>query len=198
VAPADARRPPSRAERSGIAKAVHAALSPAPTRCYRLRIAVSTVDRRYALAEPRWRTGGTCLRYASNGFFVLRHPPRRRWRSVHNGSDPPVCDDRVPRAASVDLLGQCRASELVPPVVPGTTAGTQACGPLERDGSTYDVYIVAGRRATSCARALDVVAAGADAVGWVYFDWRKGGNGPWSDVWLGEHGRAVVAAVLRP
>jgi hypothetical protein len=33
--------------------------------------------------------------------------------------------------------------------------------------------------------------------GCIYFDWTKGGNGPWSDVWEREDTRAVIAAVLR-
>jgi hypothetical protein len=33
--------------------------------------------------------------------------------------------------------------------------------------------------------------------GWTYFDWTKGGNGPWSDVWERHDTKVVVAAVLR-
>ncbi len=35
-----------------------------------------------------------------------------------------------------------------------------------------------------------------NARGWTSFDWTKGGNGPWSDVWLRHYRHAVVAAII--
>jgi hypothetical protein len=35
-----------------------------------------------------------------------------------------------------------------------------------------------------------------NARGWTSFDWTKGGNGPWSDVWLRHDRHAVVAAII--
>lgn len=47
--------------------------------------------------------------------------------------------------------------------------------------------------------ASTAVGAGRDAPsGWAYYDWTKGGNGPWSDVWAGENkldGNVVGAMV---
>ncbi len=33
--------------------------------------------------------------------------------------------------------------------------------------------------------------------GYRYYDWTKGGNGPWSDVWASTSGRTVIAGIIR-
>jgi len=34
------------------------------------------------------------------------------------------------------------------------------------------------------------------ANGWQYYDWTKGGSGPWSDVWYRNDKKVVVLAIL--
>jgi len=45
------------------------------------------------------KRGSRCIRYASDGFFILRRTTR--WRIIYNGSDPPPCSMSIPR----DLIG---------------------------------------------------------------------------------------------
>ena len=33
--------------------------------------------------------------------------------------------------------------------------------------------------------------------GWQYFDWTKGGNGPWSDVYNRNDRKVVIGAIMR-
>jgi hypothetical protein len=39
--------------------------------------------------------GSRCIRYASNGFFILKKGPT--WKVIYNGSDYPSCALKVPR-----------------------------------------------------------------------------------------------------
>lgn len=39
--------------------------------------------------------GSRCVRYAANGFSILKKA--RRWRVIYEGSDLPSCSLRVPR-----------------------------------------------------------------------------------------------------
>jgi hypothetical protein len=41
------------------------------------------------------RLGSRCIRYASNGFFVLKKAPT--WKVIFNGSVYPSCTLKVPR-----------------------------------------------------------------------------------------------------
>lgn len=78
----------------------------APVECVWLKIRISSRDAAYALASAQvlnWKQRGSrCLRYASNGFDVLRKR-QGKWRFIYSGSDDPPCALRVPR----DLVG-CR------------------------------------------------------------------------------------------
>jgi hypothetical protein len=35
-----------------------------------------------------------------------------------------------------------------------------------------------------------------NAKGWTYYDWTKGGSGPWSDVWVRHDRKVVVLAIV--
>jgi hypothetical protein len=91
---ATAARQPTTAERAAILRALPAALLKVPVTCRRIRISVAR-NGRFALASPLFAPTRRCLRYASNGFYVLRRGPSR-WRVVYNGSVPPPCRLGVP------------------------------------------------------------------------------------------------------
>jgi hypothetical protein len=106
VAPAaDAARSPRLDERVAITRALPAWLRKLPVGCVRLVTVVSR-DGGYATVTPQFlvRQGAAddpCLRYAGNGYFVLRK--RAAWRVLGNRSDPPSCGWHVPR----DLAATC-------------------------------------------------------------------------------------------
>jgi len=81
-----------------------------------------------------------------------------------------------------------------PPKMPGTTRGAKRCGTVKRYGYTFRVFVVKNHR-VSCRTARTVARRGVNARGWTSFDWTKGGNGPWSDVWL-RHDRHAVVAII--
>ncbi len=41
-----------------------------------------------------------------------------------------------------------------------------------------------------------MVRSGIDVKGWTYFDWTKGGNGPWSDVYDRDGHRRTIGAII--
>jgi hypothetical protein len=89
------------------------------------------------------------------------------------------------------------ADVLHPPTMPPSLAEARGCGSLDTpDGLAYDVYLVKRDVSFACADARNVVASGVDVDGWVYFDWTKGGNGPWSDVWQRADTEVLIGAVL--
>lgn len=100
---AAAARPPTRGEREAITRALPAFIRNTPVECVWLKIRISR-NPRYALVEPVYLNattpGSRCLRYASDGFFVLKKT--RAWRIVYNGSDPSKCSLGIPRD-----LGPC-------------------------------------------------------------------------------------------
>lgn len=85
-----------------------------------------------------------------------------------------------------------------PPKLPSTTAKAKKCGSTSRNGASFRVYVTKGKTSITCASARRVVRRSNpyDIPGWVYFDWTKGGNGPWSDVYARRNGRIVVAAII--
>jgi len=86
-----------------------------------------------------------------------------------------------------------------PPKMPDTTRGAKRCQDASRYGSSFRVYIVRGARRITCRRARRVAAfkpPGGER-GWTYFDWTKGGNGPWSDVYRRTDRRVIVGAIIR-
>jgi len=99
-----AARPPTLAEREEITKALPKIIRDVPAECVWLDIRVSR-NPRYARVIPRWLNWeaprSRCIRYARDGFFVLKK--ERRWRIIYVGSDNPRCSMRLPR----DLI-DCR------------------------------------------------------------------------------------------
>jgi hypothetical protein len=106
-AAAVASRPPTLSEREQITRSYPAYIRNAPVECVWLNIRISSRKASYALVATQvmnWRQRGSrCLRYAANGFDVLRKR-RGKWTSIFTGSDEPPCALRVPR----DLIA-CRA-----------------------------------------------------------------------------------------
>ena len=102
----------------------------------------------------------------------------------------------VALAATLTLAAPAAAA---PPKLPSSTKGAKRCGTDVRNrfGGHFRVFVTKGEKRVSCRRARKIVKQGVDVPGWRYFDWTKGGNGPWSDVWDRRDHRAVVAAILR-
>ena len=99
-------RAPTTSEREQITRAYPRYIRDAPVECVFMDIRVSEQDRRYAVAGAQvlnWeKRGSRCLRYAANGFDVLKKTGGR-WASVYAGSVEPPCSLGVPH----DLIG-CR------------------------------------------------------------------------------------------
>jgi hypothetical protein len=86
-----------------------------------------------------------------------------------------------------------------PPKMPNSTKGTKKCGTASRFGSSFRVYLVKGKRRISCKRARTIVRKPplSPIKGWTYFDWTKGGNGPWSDVYYRKDLKVTIGAIMR-
>ncbi len=105
TAAASAARVPSPAERQGITNALPSFIRAIPAGCVWLDERVSA-DANYAsvgllflnTVPPHTQ----CLRYASNGAFILQKT-RGKWRVIYNGSDPPRCSLHIPAD-----LARCR------------------------------------------------------------------------------------------
>jgi hypothetical protein len=101
-ATAHAARAPSLAERAAITKALPGSLRKVPAGCVWIDIRVSSTGG-WASATPRWliglRTSDPCLRYASDGRYLLRRAAGK-WQVVFQGSDLPACRLKVPRDLS--------------------------------------------------------------------------------------------------
>src|SRR5205823_14900055 len=95
---ASASRAPTLREREAMTKALPQDVRNTPVECLWLDIRVSR-NARYALVSGAYlNTSGPnsrCVRYASNGFFILKRI--RRWRVIYVGSEPPRCALGVPR-----------------------------------------------------------------------------------------------------
>lgn len=96
---AAARRPPTPAERAAIVRALpksyRTAIAKAPVGCVTLVTRVST-NGRFAQVTPRFSPRSVCVRYASDGFFLLKRISTRTWKTIFDGSDQPSCDLGVP------------------------------------------------------------------------------------------------------
>jgi hypothetical protein len=94
-----ASRQPTLKERGAITRALPPSIRRAPVACSFVDIRISTRNARYARATPRVLNVAVrplgCIRYAVDGFFILRKAAG--WRVVYEGSDPPPCRLRVPR-----------------------------------------------------------------------------------------------------
>jgi hypothetical protein len=88
---------------------------------------------------------------------------------------------------------------LHPPKLPGSTKGAKRCKTASRYGASFRVYVTKGKSRISCKRARRIVAhkPPTEVRGWQYFDWTKGGNGPWSDVYNRNDRKVVIGAIMR-
>lgn len=90
-----------------------------------------------------------------------------------------------------------------PPKLPSSSRSAKKCGvaTAKKSGASYRVYVTKGKSRITCRKARSVIRdfdfGTQRPRGWTYFDWTKGGNGPWSDVWEREDTKAVVAAIIR-
>ena len=80
--------------------------------------------------------------------------------------------------------------------MPNKVSKAKKCGRANNGFADFRVYLGKGRKRITCKRARAVVRKGINANGWQYFDWTKGGNGPWSDVWYRHDKKVVVLAIL--
>jgi hypothetical protein len=85
-----------------------------------------------------------------------------------------------------------------PPKMPNSTKGTKKCGKASRFGATFRVYLVKGKHRISCKRARKIVRKPplGDLGNWQYFDWTKGGNRPWSDVYYRHDRKVSIGAIM--
>jgi hypothetical protein len=102
-----ATRHASPSERAAIAPLIlrdDGLTSKSASGCARVSIQISSFSRDYAkaaavfdLKEPR------CVRFASNGFQLLRRSGDR-WKIIYRGSEPPGCKPTVPAAVYADFF----------------------------------------------------------------------------------------------
>jgi hypothetical protein len=82
------------------------------------------------------------------------------------------------------------------PKLPNSTHNAKRCGRTHNQFGKWRVFVTKGKHRISCRRASRVARGGIQQKGWQAFDWTKGGNGPWSDVWWRNDHRVIVAAIL--
>ena len=106
VATGEAAGQPTLAQREAITDGLPKYVRSIPVGCLWLDIRVSR-DPRYAFVGLEFLNTTSphtqCLRYASNGFFVLKNSGGGRWAVIYEGSEWPLCSLHIPR----DLVG-CR------------------------------------------------------------------------------------------
>jgi hypothetical protein len=89
------------------------------------------------------------------------------------------------------------AGSPTPPSLPNSTHGTKKCGNAKNEYAHYHVYLVKGKKTISCARARHIARLGVNPPArFRYWDWTKGGNGPWSDVWSRKDNGVVIGGIL--
>ena len=88
---------------------------------------------------------------------------------------------------------------LHPPKMPNSTKGAKKCRNASRYGSSFKVFITKGKSRISCTTARKIVAhkPPTGVAKYQYFDWTKGGGGPWSDVYYRHDHKVVVGAILQ-
>lgn len=86
-----------------------------------------------------------------------------------------------------------------PPKMPNSTKSAKKCKNAGRFGASFRVFIVKGKGRITCTRARKIVShTPIDGVKhYQYFDWTKGGNGPWSDVYYRHDHKVIIGAILR-
>ena len=82
------------------------------------------------------------------------------------------------------------------PKLPDSSHGVKRCGKTHTKFGKWRVFVTKGKTRISCKKARKVVRGGVSSKGYQYFDWTKGGNGPWSDVWWRKDHKVVVAGIL--
>jgi hypothetical protein len=90
---------------------------------------------------------------------------------------------------------------VTPPTMPNSTKGTKKCKNAHHFGATFRIYIVRGKHRISCKTARGLLAKtkpaqGQEPKGWTYWDWTKGGNRPWSDVWMRHDRKVIVGGIV--
>ena len=99
AAAVNAARQPTAAERQAITNALPQSIRAMPVGCVWLDIRVSR-NPKYAYVAPEvlnaLSPNSKCLRYASNGFFILRKQSTGKWRVIFEGSNWPPCSQRIP------------------------------------------------------------------------------------------------------
>ena len=96
---AGARRAPTFNERVAAIRALSADLRAYPAGCLQFEVVMSN-DGRFAMVTPEVLmprpapSNDPCLRYAGDGFFVLKKTGA--WKVVYVGSDAPACSLRIP------------------------------------------------------------------------------------------------------
>jgi hypothetical protein len=93
---AEAARQPTFKEREGLTLALPAWLRRYPVGCVWLKMLVSN-NGAYAIVAPAFlnATRAPCLRYASNGYWILKRVTR--WKIIFSGSELPPCSMIIPR-----------------------------------------------------------------------------------------------------
>jgi hypothetical protein len=88
---------------------------------------------------------------------------------------------------------------LHPPTMPSTTKGSKKCKKASRYGYDFKVYIVKGKGRISCKRARQIVGhKPPDRVKhYQFFDWTKGGNAPWTDVYYRHDHKVKIGAIIQ-
>jgi hypothetical protein len=87
-----------------------------------------------------------------------------------------------------------------PPTMPNSTAGAKKCKKkASRYGASFKVFVTKGKSRISCARARKIVSHKplTNLKHYQYFDWTKGGNGPWSDVYYRHDHKVVIGAIIQ-
>ncbi len=86
-----------------------------------------------------------------------------------------------------------------PPKLPASSKGAKKCKTASRFGASFRVYITKGKGRLSCKRARKIVAMPPleNIPHYQYFDWTKGGSGPWSDVYYRHDHKVIIGAIMR-
>jgi hypothetical protein len=86
-----------------------------------------------------------------------------------------------------------------PPKMPSSTKHTKRCGIANNGFADFRVFVTKGKSRISCRKARRVVSVPGPAAKkpWTYYDWTKGGNPPWSDVWQRRDNKVVIGAIVK-
>jgi hypothetical protein len=106
-------------------------------------------------------------------------------------------------AAALLIAAPAAVASPTPPKVPSSThaKGVKKCKNVKLNGAIWRVYVVKGKKRYSCTKARAQVKK-TDFMsieqkhGWSHWDWTKGGNPPWSDVWMRKDRKVVIGAIV--